>query len=194
MSDPFALLGLNPRPALDQELLRDAYLRAASIIHPDAPGGDTAQFTALKNAFDTLRDPAARLRVLAGEGEADSPVDGDLFLRVGAAVAKAREAFTASQATSALARAVAAGKITSASAALAAVLEEVLAARQDAERELAALDHAWPGVDAKSLRSLSSKFRFLGRWESELSERRFELDQACREILPPGTPPPSHHA
>ena len=183
VNDPFGLLGLTPRPLPGQELVREAYFRAAASHHPDAPSGDAAKFAEVKRAFEVLSDPAERLRALAGEGKGGPP-DGDLFLIVGAAVDAARKAFAAAQSTAPLARALASGRLMEARRMVDECTSSVLSARAEAEAELERLDRAWPEVSPASLRTLSSRFRFLGKWESELAERRFDLTQAARDILP----------
>jgi curved DNA-binding protein CbpA len=183
VNDPFGLLGLTPRPLPGQELVREAYFRAAASHHPDAPSGDAAKFAEVKRAFEVLSDPAERLRALAGEG-AGGPPDGDLFLIVGAAVGAARKALVAARSPAPLARALASGGLVEARRMVDECTSKVLAARTEAEAELEQLDRDWPGVPPASLLALASKFRFLGKWESELAERQFDLTQAARDILP----------
>jgi hypothetical protein len=66
MKDPFALLGMEPRPWINTEALREAFNQRAAACHPDSnPESDaTARFLELNAAYQTLKDPVARLRCL----------------------------------------------------------------------------------------------------------------------------------
>ena len=66
MKDPFALLGMEPRPWINTEALREAFNERAAACHPDSnPESDaTARFLELNAAYQTLKDPVARLRCL----------------------------------------------------------------------------------------------------------------------------------
>jgi curved DNA-binding protein CbpA len=84
MTNLFALLEESPRPWLDPETLKAKYHRLTSEQHPDVAGA-TADFSAINTAYQTLSDPAARLRHLL---ELESPqslsrtqsVPGDIAL------------------------------------------------------------------------------------------------------------------
>lgn len=56
MSDLYALLGVSKSDVdrHDAAWLKKAYLRRAVAVHPDKPGGDTAQFQALQAAYEIL--------------------------------------------------------------------------------------------------------------------------------------------
>jgi curved DNA-binding protein CbpA len=62
--DPFAVLGVS-RTASDAEI-HAAYRADVRRTHPDA-GGSAAAFEAIQNAYETLRDPAARDRLRGAE-------------------------------------------------------------------------------------------------------------------------------
>lgn len=79
MTDAFALLQLPRRPWLDAGEVRAAFQRLAATTHPDRFGSTTA-FVELTRAYETLRDPAQRLRhFLAleqpGLGAGEMPAD-----------------------------------------------------------------------------------------------------------------------
>lgn len=59
MINHFAVLGVAPDADLDA--LRSAYRQRARTLHPDR-GGDRDAFHALRESYDTLRNPAARRR------------------------------------------------------------------------------------------------------------------------------------
>ena len=63
MRDPFALLGIAPRYALDPAGLRAAWMRRAALAHPDADGG-VDESAALNDAYRLLSDPIARALAL----------------------------------------------------------------------------------------------------------------------------------
>jgi hypothetical protein len=56
MTDLYALLGVSKSDVdrHDAAWLKKAYLRRAVAVHPDKPGGDTAQFQALQAAYEIL--------------------------------------------------------------------------------------------------------------------------------------------
>jgi curved DNA-binding protein CbpA len=63
--DPYAVLGVT-RGASDAQIHR-AYRDAVRRTHPDA-GGSAAAFAAVQEAYETLRDPAARARLESDSG------------------------------------------------------------------------------------------------------------------------------
>ena len=64
IEDAFAVFGINRRPLVDEEALKETYLKLAADRHPDASGGDQAEFHLVQEAYKTLRDPTRRLRHL----------------------------------------------------------------------------------------------------------------------------------
>ncbi len=64
--DPFALLGLEPRPDLCPVELEKAYLNRSRELHPDRREGEdaTARTAALNEAYRLLSDPWRRLAIL----------------------------------------------------------------------------------------------------------------------------------
>ncbi len=63
MTDCFARLGADRRPWLDPEALKDAYHALTSLHHPDVAGA-SGDFAEINCAYQTLSDPATRLRHL----------------------------------------------------------------------------------------------------------------------------------
>jgi curved DNA-binding protein CbpA len=63
MTNLFALLQEPPRPWLDPDALKERYHRLTATHHPDL-GGRDSDFAAVNHAYQTLADPAARLRHL----------------------------------------------------------------------------------------------------------------------------------
>jgi curved DNA-binding protein CbpA len=87
----FKTLGIEPRLALSDEAMRDAFREAGKLAHPDA-GGEEASFAKLREAFEIVSSPSRRLRhwlELRGitvqiRGTVD-PAIMDLFSHVGEA-------------------------------------------------------------------------------------------------------------
>src|SRR3984957_5368244 len=72
--DPFALLGLAPRPGLWDDDVRAAWRRIAAATHPDREdGGDPARFGAAAGAYVVLRTGFGRGEALADLGLSATP-------------------------------------------------------------------------------------------------------------------------
>jgi hypothetical protein len=72
--DPFALLGLAPRPGLSDDDVRAAWRRIAAATHPDREdGGDPARFGAAAAAYVVLRTGFGRGEALADLGLSGTP-------------------------------------------------------------------------------------------------------------------------
>jgi len=67
--DPYAVLGV--QPGASEAQIHAAYRDAVRRTHPDA-GGSAGAFEAVQDAYETLRDPAARAR-FEREGHAIRP-------------------------------------------------------------------------------------------------------------------------
>ena len=61
-NDYFQVLQVPRGPWLDESVLRESFQRLAAVAHPDLAGGSNARFAELNAAWQTLREPAARLR------------------------------------------------------------------------------------------------------------------------------------
>ncbi len=70
MTDHFARLGEPRRPWLDDEALKARFHALTAEHHPDVAAADSPDFAALNVAYQTLREPHARLRHLL---ELDAP-------------------------------------------------------------------------------------------------------------------------
>ena len=72
--DPFAQLGLAPRPGLSDDDVRAAWRRIAAATHPDREdGGDPARFGAAAGAYVVLRTGFGRGEALADLGLSGTP-------------------------------------------------------------------------------------------------------------------------
>ncbi len=80
-ADPFAVLGLEPRPDLTDDDVRAAWRRVAAAIHPDREdGGDPQRFAVAAAAYTTLRTRFGRGEALADLATAPAS-DGRTGLR-----------------------------------------------------------------------------------------------------------------
>lgn len=182
MKDYFALMGIPRRPAVDDAAVKEAYFRLAAAWHPDAERGETEKFRQLQEAFQTLKEPVSRLRHLAelefGPAENSSrPAEQmDLFLAVGAVVQEAK-AFQSRRegARSALAKAVMGEAGREIRQRVQGVQTQVETALEGLRVELKALDQRWPEVSPAELQTLTSGWRYLSRWQSELAAAEFAL-------------------
>ncbi len=183
MTDYFAVLGLPRRPGLEETVLQETYLRLAAAWHPDAAGGDLEKFRELQEARQTLLDPASRLRhLLALEGFI-KPSDGsfqpsaELFLEVAGAldfVKKVSAKMLAAQ--SAIARASLSAECVQAGKRLGRVAQRVAERRADLRGQIAAIDAEWGKSSASSLEKIAAEWHFLSRWDEEIQEKRFLLE------------------
>lgn len=182
MDDPFEVLGLPRRPAVDESALRAKYLELAARWHPDAGGGDAGRFQQVRAAYEILSDPASRLRALlpAGAASGGAMPDADLFSRVGAAVQAAKSLADDPRArASGLAAAVFEAERADALNALRAVRAEVDALHRRECGALDALDRSWPDVSAGDLAAVAARLRFSARWLREVDEWEFRLSQGA---------------
>lgn len=176
------LFGLERRPLVDEASLKETYLRLAAARHPDASGGGEEKFRLLQEAYNTLREPAARLRHLTelefpGVGsQRSSTPHAELFMSAGSAVQAAKTAFLRlEKTTTALARALLSQEIDAALQQVRGALDSVQHARDQLIVRLERLEKRWPDVSPDELIDLASSFAFLSRWMSQLSEWEFRL-------------------
>ncbi len=188
MIDHFAILGLPRRPWLDPDVLKGAFHRLSSTLHPDVPRtGDAAHFTALNTAHTVLREPASRLRHLleltAPEAlaAASSPplALADLFMQI-AGVRRRLDAFLEKRkaATSPLARALLASEENELSRELHTTLGQLEAAETASLAEVRLLDADWGAPAAPAIASLVGAYHrlaYLARWLAQTRESLFAL-------------------
>ena len=183
MTDHFATLQQSRRPWLDAAALKDAFHRLGAQRHPDTAGGDADSFAALNAAWQTLREPASRLRHLI-ELEAPDiltrpsqipPALADSFMRI-AALRRTLEDFRKkhSAASTPLSRALLAAEQHTLQRDLEASLADLEAAHERALAELRALDAAWPAA-FDLLAALHQQLAFLAKWSTQLRESLFHL-------------------
>jgi curved DNA-binding protein CbpA len=186
MTDLFALFEERRRPWLDPEAIKDAYHALTARHHPDVAGA-AGDFAEINRAYQTLADPAARLRHLL---ELESPealprtqnVPEDIAAFF-APVAEARqgvEAFFWKQgaASSPLAKAL----LSTEQYAVQERLEATIASLQEKQDGLLArvreADALWLDDRAAALRLLPALWQSLGytaKWLATLRESLFRL-------------------
>ncbi len=179
-SDHFATFALARAPWLDAAALRERFHRLSAKRHPDAAGGSTGDFTELNAAWQTLRDPAARLRhflelehpgVLAQNAQPPGEL-ADLFMDIGS-LQQALQQFRARQtaATSPLARALLQP------ARIALQTRAAALATQITERHAAAT-RAIPGATPGQLATTLTALIFLGKWDDQLHQNALSLQES----------------
>jgi curved DNA-binding protein CbpA len=186
MTNLFALLDEPSRPWLDPEALKEKYHRLTARQHPDVAGA-TADFSEINHAYQTLGDPAARLRHLLELESSDAlsraqPVPEEIATFF-APVAEARQAVDAflkkhAASPSALARAL----LSTEQYQVQERLEETLAALQREQDRLLArvreADDLWFADRAAALDLLPALWQSLGyiaKWLATLRESLFRL-------------------
>ena len=190
MTDYFALLGMERRPWLEEEALKEQFHARTLQHHPDtAPSASaTNGFSEMNEAYQTLRDPRRRLQhLLQLEKIADSSRDSippavqEMFPAVSETTQLAGKVLTkARAATSALSRGLILADILQARTRVEQVSATLLSIRGTAEHELRSLDVAWPSGTKEQFATaqrLQSTFAFVSRWLAQLQETQFQLTQ-----------------
>lgn len=173
MKDAFSLLGLPRRPWLEVDDVRAAFQQKAAGAHPDRQG-ETGDFAELTQAYETLREPANRLRHLLALEFPELPlptgVPADLmewFPKVGAQLQKLKDAARAkAAATSALARVLATSGLPEAES----FQTELKRVREQRHEQVRKLDAAWPAVEPGELAAIVHRLGFLDKWLAQLAD------------------------
>lgn len=179
MSDPFILLGLPRRPFLNEEQIGSAYRRLAGEFHPDQAGGDAVVFREIGEAAAILRDPARRLRELAGGafGNPLPPQAADLFSGIASTLHCADELLEKhSAASNALAKALLIAPTKALAGELKATLSLLRRWRASLDQKLEQLDRQWPEANQEMMARLADSYAYEGRWETELRARELAFN------------------
>jgi curved DNA-binding protein CbpA len=188
MSDPFLLLGIARRPLLDPEVVGSAYRRLAGELHPDQASGDVSKFRELGESAAILKDPARRLRELAGGsqdfgGSSLPPEASDLFPKVAGILQQADDLLEKqSRATNALAKALLVTPLRKLTNDLERVSSHLESWKSTLDQELQRVDQEWPEhgtptpTALTALRRLADSFTFAGRWELQLRNRKLAIE------------------
>jgi curved DNA-binding protein CbpA len=171
MQDAFAILQLARRPWLEEAEVRAAFQKAAARMHPDAASGSAADFSELTKAYQTLREPASRLRHLialecpGAASTAQLPTESmTLFPIIAAVRQKLESARSPADLASGRTEAKAADKP------LQDAMDLALA-------EVRKADESWPSeVARQALPALQARLAFLEKWQAQLREALLRLD------------------
>ena len=176
MNDFFAVMGL-PRSAwLDGEELKERFHRLSAERHPDAPSGSGAAFSALNEAWQTLREPVSRLRHFLELTAPDSVVTsggapaelGDLFMDIATLkqLAGAME-----KPASPLARALLEPRRLALLERFSGVEARLAEAMEQGHDEIRN-----PAATATEFAATLGRLTFLSRWSRQMRELQLELD------------------
>ncbi len=179
--DAFALLGLPPSAALDEECLQSAYLKATRSAHPDQTGGDATLSADLNAALETLKSPVTRLKHLIQQ-HSDTPwravpLDAalmSLFEKVGPLLQAAQSFLKKKQtATTALSKALLAGEEMRLREALEELGLQIEDAWQQMEAQLGTYDvRIATGDDSvwHELQAVQARLAYLSKWRAQIRE------------------------
>lgn len=185
MRDAFEKLGLTRCAALDEEVLKSAWIEKGRAAHPDQAGGDAALSAEINEAYEVLREPESRLKHLLelehpDEAWATVPMEERLmqvFMKLGPVLQKV-EAFAKKReaATSALALALLAGEQMRVQEDLEERMGELSDLRERLEAELLEVDALRGGSDGmEAMRVLRAKFAYVGKWQRQAREALMRL-------------------
>lgn len=177
--NPFEHLGLQRRPLLSEEEIGTAYRKLAATFHPDQPGGDDVRFKELGEAAAILRDPAQRLRqLLMSKGGAEPPPKAaELFPKIASLLQQADTLIEKQSAsTNALAKALLVDPLKNLRTELDFTLNQLTEWHSSLDQELTGVDSRWPEYDEHAMNLLADSYSYIGRWESQLRERKLTLD------------------
>jgi hypothetical protein len=185
MIDYFALLDLERRPAILEEILKDAYFRKIETFRCEQAEADA--LSALNMAFRIIANPATRIQHLlqlefgdSRGGQVGSDV-GNLFGSVAEALQIVDQEFgSVSAESSALLRALAFQRMDGVRERLNQTVNEL--SRQECRllSELDQLDRIWPESPVRcreSLAQIALSLTFVQKWLSEVRERKIRLEE-----------------
>jgi curved DNA-binding protein CbpA len=171
MQDAFEMLKLPRRPWLDEAGVRSAFQQAAAQMHPDTTSGSAADFTELTNAYQTLREPAKRLRHLLALESSDLPLPAGApaeLMPLFPLIAGVRQKLDRMESET---------DILPIRKEAHQVSEQLKHAMDTALLELREADAAWPSASAtRMVAALQSRLTFLEKWHSQLREALLRLD------------------
>ena len=175
-TDPYSIIGLPRQFYFDSNVLEEAFRRAASQVHPDQATGSTAAFQRLQEAAAILRDPAKRLRYLAGISEPRSlslpSAATEFFSLVIDCLEKTDPLIKKYQATTAaLAKALLSQELLQRRRSVRQALEKISNWESSLHHQLQAWDASNQKPSSTELLELASQFTFAQRWLQQLSER-----------------------
>jgi hypothetical protein len=185
MIDYFALLDLEPRPAITEESLKQSYFRKTESLRLEEAATDA--LASLNMAFRTIANPATRIQHLlrlefgdARGGQIGSDL-GELFGSVVEALQQADDEFgSLSTENSALLRALAFQRMVEVRERLIQIEAELTHSESALLSELGQLDILWtesPAQCRESLAQIALRLTFVQKWLREVRERKIRLEE-----------------
>lgn len=189
--DPFALLGIEPRPWVDVAEVSQAFREHARAKHPDAQDGNTIAFQTLTAARDVILDPARRLKLLTERLDgASTPTTGggaeaaDFAFRVSPVLQKMSRLCVEAEKGTGLARALLLREIQDTLQPLADARDEIdqmVATLGSRTREL---DTRWPdAVTVNEIHYLAEAWIYTARWRQQLRQIHFRAQQCLTLVV-----------
>jgi curved DNA-binding protein CbpA len=185
MIDNFALLGIERRPAVDENSLKQAYFRKSQVLHPDRDSEN--DFSTVNAAFKMLLNPASRIQHLLKLEFGDVAPGGigvefgELFGKIALLLRQADEQTVSVAAQhSPVLRAMAFQRLGPMLDDLAAIETELTKMREKLLVEIDALDKEWvvdPAGCRDSLVRIALNLSFIQKWSSEIRERTLKLEE-----------------
>ena len=183
------MLQLPRRPWLEETDVRTGFQHAGARCHPDGKAGSEEQFAKATEAYQTLREPASRLRhLLALEAPAAAPAFAGAtgmpaeLIALFPKMARVREVIDRWNqrrqiAPSALQRALLDHELSTIRREANEASEELMQAMNAAMDDLRKADGEWPSAGAlQVLPALQSRFAFLQKWQAQLREALLRLE------------------
>jgi curved DNA-binding protein CbpA len=185
MIDYFALLGIERRPALDEESLKRAYFRQTESLRLNRAEADA--LSSLNLAFQILSNPASRIQHLlklefgdSRGGQIGSDL-GQLFGSVVEALRKTDQEFgSLTTESSALLRALAFQRMDKVRERLTQIDDDLSQRERTLLSELDQLDVLWTGSPTRCremLAEIALRLTFVQKWLSEVRERKIRLEE-----------------
>jgi curved DNA-binding protein CbpA len=187
----FELFGLVPRPFIDENSLKQSYLRLSAEKHPDKFQGDKrkaaeSEFALINRAYQALRDPKERLVYLFELVERRKPISiqdipqdaADLFMEISQIsklidqlIVQVNEASTAVEKVTLLPK-----KLEYLNK-LQVLQNKISEQKAKLDEELKDLDEQWiaGNQDVSLLEELYRKFSYIARWGQQLDSRAMNL-------------------
>lgn len=180
-TDPFLLLGFKHQFYLAPNKIDEAFRKAAAYHHPDHTTGSTKAFQALQLAVMTLRDPAKRLRYLAGIEESSSmPLPSTALSLFSPVINQLQESDMLIKkyhmAQSALLKATMVHQIVKVLHQLQELLFLIQQWYRSLEEHLQLLDATHSKATPHELLEQANSFNVAQRWEQQLRERKIALE------------------
>jgi curved DNA-binding protein CbpA len=185
MTDFFAVLGIQRRPAVPESALQRAYYQKSKLLHPDRTGD--SDFSSVNEAFQVVSNPASRIQHLlklefGGMGDRQIGTElGDLFGTVVEVLRCAdQELDPLSAEASPLLRALAFQRLDTLRDALESAEKQIAERESDLQSRIADIDRIWFQDRArcqKPLAQIAVDLTFVQKWAAQVRERKVRLEE-----------------